>query len=219
MPYSHTPFVRLSRFFGVPFFKFLMITLCRVKVYGRENVPAYSPYFLAFNHVDTLDAPLLALFWPYQPEALTAAENFSRLGIGTLMHMYGAIPLKRTQFDREALEKGLEVIKSGSPLCVSPEGTRRRQPGMQEAKPGLAFLALKAKVPIVPVAITGTENWIPAWKKFQRPLISMTIGKPFRLPDDPLTRANRHEKMLEYTTLIMKKIAELLPVEYRGVYA
>jgi len=135
------------------------------------------------------------------------------------MRLYGAIPLKRTQVDREALEKGLEVIRAGSPLVVAPEGTRRRHPGMQAAKPGLAFLALKAKVPIVPVGITGTENWIPAWKKLQRPKITMTVGRPFSLPEEPLTRDNRHEKMEEYTSLIMKRIAELVPLEYRGVYA
>lgn len=219
MAYPHTPFVKVSRFFGVPFFKTLMVLLCKVNIQGRENIPPYSPYFLAINHVDTLDAPLVVVFWPYQPEGLTAAENFSNPGIGILMRMYGAIPLKRTQYDRDALEKGLEVVRAGSPLVVAPEGTRRRQPGMQEAKPGLAFLALKAQVPIVPVGITGTENWIPAWKKFQRPNITMTIGKPFTLPTEPLTRENRRDKMEEYTTLIMKRIAELLPLEYRGVYA
>lgn len=219
MPYPHTTFVKVSRFCGVPFFKTLMILLCNVSVEGRENIPPYSPYFLAFNHVDTLDAPLITLFWSYQPEGLTAIENFSNPVLGTLMRMYGAIPLKRTQYDREALQKGLAVIKAGSPLVVAPEGTRRRHPGMQTAKPGLAFLALKTQVPIVPVGITGTENWIPAWKKFQRPVVTMTIGQPFTLPAEPLTHENRHEKMSEYTTLIMRRIAELLPLEYRGVYA
>jgi 1-acyl-sn-glycerol-3-phosphate acyltransferase len=219
MPYPQTAFVKVSRFVGVPFFKTLMVLLCKVSVRGRENIPPYGPYFIAFNHVDTLDAPLLVLYWPYQPEGITAAENFSNPVIATLMHMYGAIPLKRTEYDRDALEKGLAVIKAGSPLIVAPEGTRRRQPGMQAAKEGLAFLALKAKAPIVPVGIVGTENWIPSWKKFRRPEITMVIGKPFSLPAEPLTRDNRREKLAEYTTLIMKRIAELLPLEYRGVYA
>lgn len=196
-----------------------MSTLCTIEVVGRENVPSYGPYFIAFNHLDTLDAPLMVVFWPYPPEGITAAENFSNPFIGTLMRMYGAIPLKRTQYDRDALEKGLDVIRSGSPLVVAPEGTRRRHPGMQQAKPGIAFLALKAKAPIVPVGLTGTEDWIPSWKKFRRPHITMTIGKPFCLPDEPIARENRASKLDEYTTLIMKHIAEVLPVEYRGVYA
>ena len=219
MSYPHTPFVRTCRTIFVPIFRFLMVTLCNVKINGLENVPPYGPYFITFNHVDTLDAPLMAVFWPYPAEGLTAAENFSHPVIGTLATMYGAIPLKRKEYDRDALEKGLAVIKSGSPLMVAPEGTRRRQPGMQAAKPGIAFLAMKTKVPIVPVGITGTENWIPAWKRLRRPLITMTIGPAFSLPEDPVSRDNRRDKLDEYTTLIMKRVAELLPVEYRGVYA
>lgn len=196
-----------------------MATLCRVKVYGLENVPAYSPYFIAFNHVDTLDAPLVVVFWPYRPEGLTAAENFSRQTVVTvLMRLYGAIPLKRRAYDREALTKGLEVIRSGSPLIVAPEGTRRRKAGMQMGKPGLAFLAYRAKAPIVPVGITGVETWIPSWKRLRRPSLTMTVGKPFSLPEVALTHENRRSVLEEHTTLIMKRIAELLPPEYRGVY-
>lgn len=219
MAYPHTTFVRVSRALGVPVFKILMSTLCRIEVIGRENVPPYGPYFIVFNHIDTLDAPLMVVFWPYQPEGLTAAENFSNPIIGTLMRMYGAIPLKRTQYDRDALEKGLAVLKSGSPLVMAPEGTRRRHPGMQLAKPGIAYLALKAQAPIVPVGLTGTEQWLPSWKCFRRPHITMTIGQPFSLPAETITRENRQTKLEEYTTIIMKHVAEVLPPAYRGVYA
>ena len=219
MPYPQPPFVRFCRVVVGSVVKFLMITLCEVKVQGLDNVPPYGPYFIVFNHIDTLDAPLLLLFWPYPPEGLTAIENLSKPAVGLLTRMYGAIPLKRTQYDRGALETGLAVLKAGSPLVVAPEGTRRRQAGMQSAKHGIAFLALKAKAPIVPVGITGTQNWIPAWKRLHRPRLTLVIGRPFELPAESFTRENRREKLEEYTTLIMRKIAELLPDEYRGVYA
>lgn len=219
MAYPLSRRVKVWRAIGRPTFRLLMMTLCRVTVTGVENVPPYSPYFIAFNHVDTLDAPLVTAFWPYLPEGLTAAENFSHPAIGTLMRLYGAIPLLRTAYDREALEKGLQVIRAGSPLIVAPEGTRSRQPGMRKAKPGIAFLALRANVPIVPVGVTGTQDWIPAWRRWQRPNLVMTIGKPFRLPDEPIDHDKRREKMEEYTELIMKRIAEVLPPNYRGVYA
>lgn len=219
MAYPHSAFVKVCRAIGVPVFRFLMSTLCEVRVEGLENVPPYGAYFIVINHVDTLDAPLIVVFWPHHPEGLTAADNFSSPIIGTLMRMYGALPLNRTQYDREALEKGLAVLKAGSPLIVAPEGTRRRHPGMQEAKPGIGYLALKAQVPIVPVGITGTETWIPSWKQFKRPKLSLIIGRPFSLPAEPVTPANRRQKIVEYTTLIMTNLAKLLPLEYRGVYA
>lgn len=219
MAYPQPPIVKICRFLFVPVFRVLMGTLCQIRVIGLENVPAYGPYFIVINHIDTLDAPLVVVFWPHHPEGLTASENFPSPFVGTLMRMYGAIPLKRTEYDREALEKGLSVLRSGSPLIVAPEGTRRRQPGMQTAKPGIGYLALKANVPIVPVGITGTETWLPSWKKFMRPRLQMTIGQPFSLPTEEMSPGNRREKIVEYTTLIMKHIAQLLPQEYRGVYA
>jgi 1-acyl-sn-glycerol-3-phosphate acyltransferase len=219
MAYPKTRTVRLWRAVGGPAFRFLMSTLCQVTVRGREYVPPYSPYFIAFNHVDTLDAPLVTAFWPYLPEGLTAAENYSNPVIGTLMRLYGAIPLARSQYDREALSQGMAVIQAGSPLIVAPEGTRSRRPGMHAAKPGLAFLALKTRAPIIPVGITGTQDWIPEWRRWHRPQLGLTIGRLFDLPEEPINHENRRAKMEEYTNLIMQRIAELLPVEYRGVYA
>jgi 1-acyl-sn-glycerol-3-phosphate acyltransferase len=111
------------------------------------------------------------------------------------------------------------VLNSNRPLVIAPEGGRTRKPGMREAKPGIAYLALKANVPIVPVGITGTETLMPSWKAFHRPFLTMTVGQPFSLPAAPIPRQQRHERLAEYTTLIMRNIAELLPPDYRGVYA
>jgi 1-acyl-sn-glycerol-3-phosphate acyltransferase len=82
---------------------------------------------------------------------------------------------------------------------------------------GAAFLARKAKVPIVPIAITGTENWriYGNMKRFRRTEVTMTIGDPFILPESE----DRRSALEEGTRLIMEALARLLPLEYRGIYS
>ncbi|HLB49120.1 MAG TPA: lysophospholipid acyltransferase family protein [Anaerolineales bacterium] len=219
MPYPQPRHVRIFRAVGAPILRLIMRIGCRVTLSGMENIPPYGPYLIAINHLATYDAPLAVLFWPYFPEGITAAANFPAPFIGHLVRWYGAIPVQHHgEYDRIALETALTVVRSGSQLLIAPEGHRTFKPGMKEARPGVAYLALKANVPIVPVGLTGTETLMPSWKRLRRPHLTMTVGKPFCLPEEPLTREDRHEKLTEYTTLIMKKIAELLPVEYRGVY-
>ena len=81
---------------------------------------------------------------------------------------------------------------------------------------GAAYLAARADVPIVPVGITGTEQIKRNLLRLRRTDVRIVIGKPFRLPNSGRVRG---QKLHEYTDLIMQRIAELLPEEYRGVYA
>ncbi|MBI3240989.1 MAG: 1-acyl-sn-glycerol-3-phosphate acyltransferase [Chloroflexi bacterium] len=218
MPFSQPASVRLFRALARPLAQAIYRLGCRLTLTGFENVPPPGAYIIAMNHLASYDPPLLMAFWPHPPEALGAANMMETFFAGHIMRAYGSIPVHRGEYDRAVLEKALDVLRSGRPFVIAPEGGRTRQAGMREAKPGIAYLALKADVPIVPVGITGTENLIPNWKAFRRPALSMIIGQPFRLPAGPLTRENRHQRLAEYTTLIMRRIAELLPPEYRGVY-
>lgn len=192
---------------------------CRLHVSGLENVPPYGSYLIVMNHLATYDPPLLMAFWPQAPEAVGAANMFDVPFVGNIIRAYGTLPVHRGEFDRTVLEKALTVLRSNMPLVIAPEGGRTHKAGMREAKPGTAYLALKANVPIVPAGMTGTELLMPSWKSFRRPALTLNIGKPFRLPEAPPDRRDRHERLNEYTTLIMRRIAELLPPEYRGVYA
>jgi 1-acyl-sn-glycerol-3-phosphate acyltransferase len=104
-------------------------------------------------------------------------------------------------------------------LVIAPEGTRSRAGALIEAKPGVSYLAAKLNRPIVPVAITGTEDEVVLanLKKLRRGHITVTAGPAFTLP--PLPRENRDEALKRYTDEIMCRIAALLPEKYRGVYA
>lgn len=213
-------FNRMARFLGVPLFRGLLYLLTRPSVEGLENVPPYGAYMIVANHLATVDPAMAILLWPHYPEGLAAANQMETLFPGFLMRLYGPVPVHRGEYDRVVLEKALAIFRSNRPVFIMPEGTRSRKPGMQQAKPGAAYMAIKANVKIVPVGITGTEAVIDHWKRWRRPRLTMKIGQPFELPPFPsLSREDRHRHLEECATLIMNRIAELLPVEYRGVYA
>jgi 1-acyl-sn-glycerol-3-phosphate acyltransferase len=98
-------------------------------------------------------------------------------------------------------------------LLIAPEGRESPSGALARAKEGPAFIALHAGVPVVPVAITGSmwsQIW-PAWKGLRRPRLTLTFGPAFTLTPGLKRRA--------VADLMMQKIADLLPPEYRGVYA
>lgn len=191
---------------------------CRVTLIGMESAPPPGPQIIAMNHLALYDPPLLLAFWPHAAEALGASNMMEQPFTGAIMKAYGTLPVHRGEFDRRLIERALDILRAGRALVIAPEGGRSHRPGMRQGKPGVAYLALKANVPIVPVGITGTEQLLEAWKSLRRPALTLTVGEPFRLPADSAPLRRRREYLMECTTLIMQRIAALLPPEYRGAY-
>ena len=110
-------------------------------------------------------------------------------------------------------------MKAGGILVIAPEGTRSKTEAMAEGKPGVAYLALKGGLPIVPVGLTGTEDRavLERLKHFKKSEIKIIVGRPFNLP--PIQRKDRDVFLKQYTDEIMCQIGVLLPEKYRGVYA
>ena len=195
----------------------LYATLARPVLNGMENVPPPSGYIIAFNHLSIFDPPFLICHWPYPPEWIGAAEVFEEKGKKIFAHMYGGIPLDRDQYDRQAMEKAVNVLKSGFPLMVAPEMRITRQPGMRQARTGVSYLAHRSGVPILPVGITGTpSSFMQEVVKLKRPKLSLNVGHLIHLP---ALGENRKADMQRNADLVMAHIASLLPEEYRGYYA
>ena len=139
--------------------------------------------------------------------------------VGHIMRWYGTVRVERDEYDREMLKLALKRLRDGRPLLIAPEGTRSHRPGMQPAKPGAAFLAIKSGVPLVPVGVIGTELLFDRWRPWHRPWLRMHIGPSFQLPFESVSGPERHRTLSEATDMIMRRIAALLPPEYRGAYA
>lgn len=196
--------------------RFCFRLISNIEVTGVENVPQDGAFILATNHLSRLDTPLLGITCPRKVYAMVATKYLAYPLFRWLMDAADAIWVRRTEFDRDALVASLEVLKRGDVLGVAPEGTRSRTRMLQAGKPGVAFLAARLGVPIVPVGIAGTERIWEDLRHLRRPHLHVVYGEPFRLPKEGKLTS---EELQAATDLIMQRIAVLLPQEYRGVYA
>jgi len=190
--------------------------LVRLERRGEENFSLDPPYILATNHLSIFDSPVLLVTCPHTVRAFAAAKHRSNPIYAPLLAMMGSIWVRRGEVDRTALREALEVLDKGEVLGMAPEGTRARDEyALQEGKTGPAYLATRADVPIVPVGIAGTEKIKDNLPRLRRTDVRVTVGEPFRLPRSGRVRS---QELREYTETIMRRIAALLPEEYRGVY-
>ncbi len=193
--------------------------IAHVEIQGLENLPEKGGFAIATNHLGRLDVALL--FYVMEGDfILTIAEKYEHHWLfGPLGNAVNGIWLDRFNADVGALRKVLARMKAGGILVIAPEGTRSKTEAMAEGKPGVAYLTLKAGVPIVPAGLTGTEDRlvVERLKHFKKSEIKIVIGTPFNLP--PIQRKDRDATLKQYTDEIMCRIGVLLPEKYRGVYA
>ncbi|HSM71191.1 MAG TPA: lysophospholipid acyltransferase family protein, partial [Anaerolineales bacterium] len=143
-------------------------------------------------------------------------ELYEHWLVGPVFRAYGVIWVHRGRPDRRAIRTALEVLSQGRMIALAPEGRQSLQDGLEEGTEGAAFLAMKSGVPVVPVAMTGTENEnIYNGKFWKRAKVTLTVGKPFYLKEYD----DRQTTLREGTKQIMGALAELLPESYRGKYA
>lgn len=201
------------------FFKIVFKGLGKVSRHGYERIPASGPYIITANHVSLLETPLLGAFWPHFPEIIGAAEVWDRPGQAFFAKTYHGIPVRRGEYDRGAIEAVLRVLKAGKILLIMPEGGRSHTPGMRRGKPGVAYIAERARVPIVPVGLVGTTmDFLKKGLRGQRPLIEIRVGEPFILSPIEGRGEARREARQRNADIVMAHIARQLPPEYRGVY-
>ena len=199
-----------------PIFKIL----CRIQIFGLENIPQDGAYIVAYNHVSLFEPPFILTFWPIPPEALSGAGVFSRPGQKIMAGGYGAIPVHRGKYDRKVIDLMMSILESGRPLLISPEGGRSHASGLRRALPGVAYIMDRAAVPVLPVGVVGgTDDMLNRALRFKRPQLEMHIGKSFRLPPIAGKGDERRQSRQQNADLVMRHIAALLPEDYRGEYA
>jgi 1-acyl-sn-glycerol-3-phosphate acyltransferase len=188
----------------------------RLQIEGLHNIPRSNAAIIAFNHLGHLDPLLVSAFSPRAPEFITLADLLQVPGTGLALRAYGVILIHRDEYDRHVIRAALDTLKRGDLLALAPEARQSPSATLEKGREGAAYLALKSGVPVVPVGITGTQNAHGVWRNHRRPDIGMMVGTPFHLSEQP--GADRHEALAAAHTAIMKHIAQLLPVEYRGYW-
>lgn len=158
----------------------------RPRIEGLENLPEEGPVLLASNHLAVVDSFYLPLMVPRRIFFLAKSEYFTGTGIkGGFQRWFfsasGQIPIDRSGANAAAgaLTAGKRVLESGGLLCLYPEGTRSPDGRLYKGKTGLARLALETGVPVIPVAMIGTDRINPPGTVLPRPTrITVKIGEP-----------------------------------------
>lgn len=197
--------------------RFLLKINADLTVTGLENVPREGGLIIVANHQSNFDPPLVSAIIPRPVSFLAKREIFAHPVANWFLRSYGAYPINREGIDVSAYKWTVESLRNQAAIAMFPEGTRNRG-GMGKALPGVAQLALRTGTPILPVGITGTAHlgpWIRVFMPTGR--FTVTVGQPFTLR--PVNGKATKEVVESHTISIMLKIAELLPPEYRGIYA
>ncbi len=203
------------------FLRLFFPLVARVKIEGLENVPPEGKkVVLAANHLGRLDSVLIYYTLQRGDVIMPTAEKYrEHLVYAPLIKMVGGFFIDRHNPDIAAVREVLRRMARGQALVIAPEGTRSKTEALQPGRPGVVYFASKSKAPIIPVAVTGTEDRLvrERWRRFRRLDVHVRLGKPFFLPPLP---AKRREAVLQAATdEVMCRIAALLPPRYRGVYA
>lgn len=195
---------------------FLFPLFTRWTVEFRAPLPD-GPLIVMVNHSGFLDPALVNNSLKRRVIFLAKQELFEENRVTRwITEHYGSIPLNRGRLNRDSLRLAEIVLEQGGVIGVFPEGTRSDSGILQSGQRGAALLAVQAGVPIVPVALIGTEKLNRWYHLFLRPSIEVRIGEPFVLPVHP--DDSRKIRTSNATTMIMRRIASLLPEHRRGMY-
>jgi 1-acyl-sn-glycerol-3-phosphate acyltransferase len=189
IPGGHIPGERMSRGQSLVYWLTWLLavgigrTYFRVRVKGRERVPATGPFILAPVHRSNLDTPLVALATRRRLRFLGKESLWKRKASAWYFTAAGGVPVERATADRSALNACLEVLTRGEPLVLFPEGTRQSGPVVREMFDGAAWLACRVQCPIVPLGVGGSERAMGKGMKLPHPVrMSLVVGEPIVPP-------------------------------------
>jgi 1-acyl-sn-glycerol-3-phosphate acyltransferase len=130
-----------------------------LRVYGAERVPMTGGLVVAANHFSWIDPPALGAASPRTLYYMAKVEAHRIPGLGQLMRSFGAFAVRRGESDRDAVRTMREIVRDGHALGMFVEGTRQKSGVPGSAQPGAAMVAINESVPLIPVALHGSQSW------------------------------------------------------------
>ena len=217
------PQYQLSRIVAGPFLRLFG----RPHATGSANIPESGGAILAANHLSAIDSVYLPFLVAARPVTFSAKIEYFRSGgigqrlFGMYMKATNQLSIDRSgaRAAQDTLEAALRRIQDGALFGIYPEGTRSPDGKLYRGRPGVAWLALKSGLPVIPVGIVGTRKVLPPGKVMPRPgRVEVRFGAPLVFGPEyqqmPPAKARR-----EITDQVMAAIRELSGQEYVHVYA
>jgi 1-acyl-sn-glycerol-3-phosphate acyltransferase len=153
----------------------------RVRAYGADRVSRRGGLVLAANHLHWVDIPVIGCVTPRPVNFVAKIEAHRIPGLGQYIRLHGALAVRRGESDREAVRVMRQAARDGRAIGLFVEGTRQRAGRPGTAQPGAAMIAIQESVPVVPVAVYGTQFWRPG--NFAP--CSVAFGEPVCFDDSP----------------------------------
>ncbi len=182
--------------------------LIKMTINGKKNLPKNGPYILAPNHIDDIDPfPLAGAV--NKPITFLMAQDQAKIKWYKYWApwSYGTLLIDRKKIQPSTIKAVHKQIKKKEIICIFPEGTTIGS-GLKKAKNGASFFAARHEIPIIPVAISGTEKALSAIKRFQRAKVTLSFGEPIIAKKEDIKKLN------ELTAQTMEAIKKMLPEQY-----
>jgi 1-acyl-sn-glycerol-3-phosphate acyltransferase len=198
--------------FGRRYMGWPTLLATRARAYGRERVPRAGGLVYGVNHMHWIDIPLVGALSPRNIDFVAKVEAVRVPGIGRFLEWHGTIAVRRGESDRVAVRKMLESARGGRAVGLFVEGTRLKTGRPGTAQPGAAMVAIQADVPMVPLAIYGTQFWRPG--TFAP--CSIAFGEPVRFDGLPKNGRGYKEATVEIEHSINRLFDWLADVHANG---
>ena len=200
----------------------LLPLIADIEVRGSLKLPQ-GGFILAANHLGRLDSLMVYYVLDSNDVIHPLTDKYKSHPFFRIVAWWLKVTwLKRGEADMKAMREFISRLRNGAVMVITPEGTRSKTATLLKGEPGAIYIASSAGVPIVPVALTGTEDSVvkSRLKKFQRLKITITAGQPFMPMDIKSIKGAERDQMLQTATDdLMCRIASMLPESYRGFYA
>lgn len=166
-------------------FRIVQITLgtiymafCSLRATGRQHIPRSGGGLIVANHLSHWDVFMIGFVAPRTLNYVARSTLFIPV-LGTLIKSVGGFPIQREGIGAQGIKETLKRVKAGGLVVLFPEGTRSRDGELAPLKSGIAMLAAKTKVPVIPASIAGTYEGWPRWHRFPRMFpVRVVFGEP-----------------------------------------
>ncbi|HZP72382.1 MAG TPA: lysophospholipid acyltransferase family protein [Gaiellaceae bacterium] len=184
----------------------------RARAFGADRVPQTGGLVYAINHLHWIDVPLVGVVSPRTVSFVAKSEASSYPVLGRFLRWHGTIGIRRGESDRDAVRQMRAAAEYGSVVGLFVEGTRQRTGRPGTAQPGAAMVAIQEDVPVIPVAVYGTQFWkIGNFKP-----CSVAFGAPLRFEGLPKGGRGYKEATAEIERRINVLFDWLADVHARG---
>jgi len=157
----------------------LLKIIFRMKIYGRENIPAAGRLILCSNHLSYIDPVFTDSCIQRQICYMAKAQLFTNKFVSAVVTWFNAYPVNRGAFDRKAIRNSVAILKAEQMIGLYPEGTRSTDGIIRAGHQGVGLISIMAESPVLPVAITGTNMIIrKPHKRLFFPQVKIAFGKP-----------------------------------------